>query len=288
MNKKDDEDYIGKVKEWIESQGYPLELFVASLTQKASFATSISDYYQDPKSGEYREIDVTATRFPVGSRPVMAHVSFRIECKLSKEKPWVVFISDPATQADDFLFHPLTSICSDVFRVFLFETIKKADYRSRLLQLPLFRPKLSGHGVTQAFTTGRDEPYKALMSASNASIARALETDKIIHPMPNVYTCGIEFPVIILDGDLFVAYLDKKGKIELQKVFSSFVYWKGAASSLFSPIVPIVTKPALEQFIEDMSQTADGLLTISDELMDELTKIAKEVWQSKHTLPVLD
>lgn len=40
-----------KLKDWLESQGYPLEILVGSSLQKVGFHTIQSEYYADPLMG---------------------------------------------------------------------------------------------------------------------------------------------------------------------------------------------------------------------------------------------
>ena len=266
-----------RIINWIKNQGYPLEMIVASTLRKAGFTTSLSDYYQDPETREYREIDITAVRWSNEHKPVIAQVCFRIECKRIKDKPWVVFVPD----AEPNVFLPLTSISSEIFRAFIFNVFKKADYMPKLLKLPLFRSDAMGYGVIQAFAKdNQDMPYKALMSAGKASVARALELDKLPRPTQQFF-CGIVFPVIVIDGSLFEARLDEYGDIKVQEVVSSYIYWKGMSPWLSSPLIPIISKPALDQFVIDMNITTTSLLSISEEFMTELKEIAEEIWAKK-------
>jgi hypothetical protein len=57
----DTEDLSGKVSEWIEGQGYPLEMTVAKTFEQNRFEVIQSEYYKDPESGDCREIDVVAS-----------------------------------------------------------------------------------------------------------------------------------------------------------------------------------------------------------------------------------
>ena len=46
-----------RLREWIESQGYPLEMFVAVAFQSEGFRAIQSEYYADPETGVMREVE---------------------------------------------------------------------------------------------------------------------------------------------------------------------------------------------------------------------------------------
>jgi hypothetical protein len=49
------------VREWLEGEGFPLEMRVAAAFRKTGFDVRQSSFYMDPESGKGREIDVIAT-----------------------------------------------------------------------------------------------------------------------------------------------------------------------------------------------------------------------------------
>lgn len=84
------DDLDSKILEWLEKHGYPLEMRVAQAFQQAGFEVSCSEYYLDPEKDKPREIDVIAGMSDVFGG-VIFQVAFIIECKSSKEKPWICF-----------------------------------------------------------------------------------------------------------------------------------------------------------------------------------------------------
>src|SRR3970040_250032 len=132
----DDKSIETQIKDWLEKQGYPLEMKVALALQEAGFTTSLSDYYQDFESGETREIDVTGLRWSNFDKPVALQVCFNVECKLAHEKPWIVFLS----QTNPKEVFPFDLLCSDIFRVFIFESIKSSDIMNRLYSSSFLLP----------------------------------------------------------------------------------------------------------------------------------------------------
>ena len=171
-----DKNLKKRILEWLETQGYPLELEVAQAFQKEGFTVSVSDWYKDFDSGEMREIDVTALKWSNTDKPQSLQVCFRIECKAAHNKPWIIFLSK--SQPDNYI--PFKLMVTDEYRSFLTDVLtKNEDTRSRIKSLPLLRSHLAGHSVTQAYTSGQDIPYKAVTSSIKASIDRVIGLQEI-------------------------------------------------------------------------------------------------------------
>jgi hypothetical protein len=49
-----------QIRDWLQNQGYPLEMRTAANYTNAGFRVVQSSYYQDPESSDWREIDVVA------------------------------------------------------------------------------------------------------------------------------------------------------------------------------------------------------------------------------------
>ena len=81
-----------KVKAWLSGEGYPLEFATANTFERADFETRQGMYLSMPKTNAFREIDVVASRV-VQNDQVSCRVSIVVECKWSRDKPWVVFTS---------------------------------------------------------------------------------------------------------------------------------------------------------------------------------------------------
>ena len=80
-----------KVAEWLDSQGYPLEMKVASTLRDSGFRVQHSAHYIDPETSKSREIDIICTA--IGDRYGMADIHFVIECKSTKQ-PWIIFTAE--------------------------------------------------------------------------------------------------------------------------------------------------------------------------------------------------
>src|SRR5689334_18263963 len=84
---------IAKVREWLEMQGFALEMRTASAFRKAGFDNvRQSSIYVDVKTGKPREIDVLAHDMGGNAARGIIDIRFFVECKSSK-KPWVLLCS---------------------------------------------------------------------------------------------------------------------------------------------------------------------------------------------------
>jgi len=262
-----------KLNQWLNTQGYPLEMTTAAFFQKRNFQVSLSDYYVDFETRETREIDITAILWSNMQSPVAVQVCFRIECKQSKDKPWVVFI--PETQRD-FPFPPLDVFSSKAIHAFWLDKMQDRSFSDILITTPLLQVKRYGYGLTQAFTTSVDIPYRATLSAVKASIDRVTEMENILHNHQGNGTlmCCVVVPVIVIDGRLFECSIDKEQNTHLQEVQTSRIQWKGTNPLSTYPIVHLTTKAGLEKFTEECQETAEKIITLAQNNMEELRFVA--------------
>jgi hypothetical protein len=114
--------------------------------EKYDFNVSISDYYQDYESGDYREIDVTASWSSDYQFDSILRVFWRVECKTSKGKPWVVFLSN-ARNPDSTHFPPIGLIVTDGYETRLVAKHLMPKFRSIIDELGILNPLKSGHGI---------------------------------------------------------------------------------------------------------------------------------------------
>ena len=207
MSNQDDLEI--RLTEWLSQQGYPLEMRVASIFRKGGFSVSQGSYYADPESGDNREIDVVATMIdPVG----FLQVSGVIECKSSKDKPWILFTGQEQLSR---LFS--FGMLSEQARGKLVEKLSAG--KDEVLSLPWFvKPERTGFGLTVAFRSGDDPAYKAVLSALKAAIDVNAEGN-------GAYAVPLRFvfPVVLIEGRLFEATLDGEGSVMVHEIDDGFL-----------------------------------------------------------------
>ncbi|MCK4395921.1 hypothetical protein KAW96_04915 [candidate division WOR-3 bacterium] len=243
-----------KIKEWLTKQGYPLEMRVATSFRKAGFDVIQSHYYIDPENDNYREIDIIATKPDfIGG----IDISFIIECKSSKEKPWLLFSSDRVLENRSIFL----SYCinSDSTREALikkgFETINVLPWIKKEGRI--------AYGLTQAFTSGDDITYKATISVLKATISRKKELNKR-NPYPFIFL----FPVIIVDGQLFECFLNSRGLLSIQEFQEGFLYFPLHIAGECGTCIHILSSNKIEEFCEQAKGVSDSLFSLLEEDRD--------------------
>lgn len=258
-------DIKDKILEWLNNQGYPLEMEVAQAFERQRFSVSLSDVYTDYEFNEDREIDVSALTFSSFKHNTVLRVYWAIECKHSKDKPWIIFLSDSLLSKDSRRV-PYGLITSDEFRDKLLNQYFES-YKIKIDELELLNPIEVGHSITQAFTNGQDVPYKALQSCIKASMSfmlKHLKDTGSTNPLRKISYWTIALPVIVVQGSLFKYKKDQNGDFRLDETKYGVVEWKGSNPLNASPLVYIVTKDYLEEFLQSARKVTDLLIEIAE------------------------
>jgi hypothetical protein len=256
MSCNDSSDLLSRLSGWLEEQGYPLEMVVARTFREADFRTLQSSYYTDPESDVQREIDVIAYRQnQIGK--ILVRVSFAIECKLSRDKPWVLFTSEDVRLAGPARVVQRAS--SGLGHKFLSSIARDEDIQTlNMLSLPR-RP---GYGVTQAFTSGQDTPYTACMGVAKCAVAEVLAADKASRTQGPLLK--IVFPVVVMDGKLFECYLTEDGAITVLEIERGILVWRNPIVRVPHTIIDIVTVTGLPSLVRDANEAAVRLLACKE------------------------
>src|SRR5258708_8233762 len=142
------DDLHKKVSEWLDKEGFPLEMVVASAFRRAGLWVMQSDYYEDPNEGKQREIDVIARQQVLVARDLL-RITFAVECKVSRDKPWVLFTADSIRFLDSTRVAERTA--SSLGKRFLSQVAGDLEIQN----LPFFTlPKRPGYGLAQGLRNG--------------------------------------------------------------------------------------------------------------------------------------
>lgn len=249
-------DLHHRLETWLESQGYPLEMTVAAELQRAQFRVFQSEYYTDPESGDFREIDLVAYR-QREVNGILVRVTLTIECKLSRDKPWVLFTSlGPRLSERASVAQRAASLLGRLL-------LRELGSKEEIQQLPLFQEgNRSGYGITQGFTTGTDVTFAAIMSAAKAADARAREASEASDTQGDF--AEIVFPVIVVDGILFEYFLTATSERVLSEIGAGILVWRNPVVGVPHTIIHVVTRDALQDFIARASETANHVLSRCD------------------------
>jgi hypothetical protein len=260
------------VKQWLNEQGYPTEFRAANICRRHQFRVWQGFHVRDEKSGVPREIDVVASRdYP--SREHVVRIEHVIECKWSKDKPWIVFTSPNArigatacaaqTIGDLLGSSAMWAIAGD-------SELHSLDY--------FYTPERPGFGGRQAFSKGVDHFYSALAAVTELSLLLAHRHDRPNRKLGRIPTnTTLAFPVIVVEGQLFEAFFDEKAD-DIQLVSRDRVrcHWRGAASWDFITTVDVVTLDHLDEFMKLRSAQIDLLLARLKNARDEIERCSVE------------
>ena len=255
-------DIKKEIAKWLKSQGYPLEMNVAYEFRNAGFDVQLSHYYSDPENETIREIDVVAS-YPEYTGCL--DISFVIECKVSKKKPWLLFSTEHTLEGFNRLFafcinsHSARGalVDKDIETVFKLPWMKK-DGRS-------------AYGLTQAFTSGEDMTFKATTSVIKAAIARKRELNKQSWK-PFVFV----FPVIIVDSALYECYLDDKGNVAIEASNNMDLFFPWILGDDIGTCIRILSFDKLSAFIDEAQSIVKALSLLLEKDVEEKLNNLKE------------
>jgi len=228
--------------DWLNTQGYPLEMNVAEVLHKLKYNVLQSEYFIDQESGNNREIDIIASLHKeIGN--TFIRISFIVECKVSREKPWIIFTSKNTSLA------PPARVAQRAGSRKGKITLRNIAHKDEIQQLNLFSlPERSGYGLTQAFTSGNDVAYNSCVSVSKAtrSITERYDEQK------NEKFVNISFPVIVIDGKLIETYLDDNNEVCINEVNKGVLLWRNPIVGMPHTVITILTKDTLEEYFSSI------------------------------------
>jgi hypothetical protein len=295
----DPENTVSKVKDWVEKQGYSLEMRVAKLFKESGFNVSQFDYYQDFETDKLREIDVSAS-VKKQIEGIEIRINLFIECKYLK-KPWVVFTTPRSLNP----YYYFVRILKNEFN--LSEWKLQSNLQGRILarlllsigrenmkKLSCFSiPKNAGYGITESFRTdlkAKDNAFIATMQVSKSIEAHDTQDDFIyqrtiegyekqlyessIHNHGLKLYCSIAIPIIVVKGKLYECYLGTNDEVEVFEANSSVVLLspKKLDENLLDKPIPIVikilTEEAVEPYVRDTFKAINQILSHEDAIKE--------------------
>lgn len=253
-----------KIEEWLEKQGYPLEMRVASIFGRHGFRVIQSDYYTDPRTNAQREIDIYAA-MQRSFRTTFIRLAVFAECKSSTSKPWIVFVSSETTLADR------ARVVQRSSTILGHEWLQSIASRKDVCNLSIFQlPTKPGYGVTAAFSDGTDVPYAALVGAATAADAEAQSYDKGSQRL----FFSVHFPIVITEAPLFTCELDPNNNTPiLREVDHAVLAWRNPVYRLPHCITHIVQAKAADAFAEKVSSDFQFLLENTESELEAIAKI---------------
>lgn len=257
-----------KLSKWLNSNGYPLEMLVASIVRKhTNFSIRQGWHYVDSESGDSREIDIVCTAEDTYGT---VEINFVIECKATK-KPWVIFTSEDANASYNRLssFGLFSTVARKALAEQLFpRSLDMADEYIDSSLIPWFKKDgLIGYSIAQAFEGNKDVPYNASLSTIKAAtwlIDNSLWRD---HCKDRPY--AISFPIIVTSSPLFECTLGEDGEPILSEISHGYLFFKQYVKESSPTCISIVTESYLETFIKECQTVANYMLESLEEAAGE-------------------
>ena len=142
------------------------------------------------------------------------------------------------------------------------------DYKEMREKIPWYwmQDERIGYNIAQAFNKGRDNTFKAQMSALKAAYNLKENED-------DGFECiKIFFPILVLDGELFECYLNKNGESVLSQSDRLFLQSTYYQNNLEGVNLQICKKDNFEEIIDDLKCMLDYM---NNKFREDILKLSK-------------
>lgn len=263
------EDQHQQLLSWLEKHGYPFELEVGRAFKSHGWSVDHSSWFGDPESGKPREIDIVA-RLSASTKlgHERAEWLLAVECKSSKDKPWIVFTtSEP--DIGSLLRHS-----ADVLSTCAIQRVPTEVFPSLLYVGPRH-----GHGIVKAFSEGKSGDPTSAFAALRGVVSAAASIGKHFENVWSERDSDTAFvtvvvPIIVLDGDLFEYTLEDNGNSDLSKIGVAHIFTV-TPDGQGRVHVTIMTKHHLTKWIE--LATEEARLSLQNIVLPQAARILADV-----------
>jgi hypothetical protein len=281
------------VNEWLEKQGYSLEMRVAKKFRDADFKVSQFEHYIDQESQSVRPIDVVASN----SRDIKnstLNLKVFVECKyVGEDRAWVIITT--SEKFDKYMYfsrvlrnnHPANWKAIETLQGRLVG--KLLQFAEGKQEFDFFTRKTAGYIVRQAFVEKHDYAYEAIVEIGKSVEAHDSENEKFYKKTLEAFEqsenlnspphfglyLSLAIPIVVINGELYESSLAEGGQIETRKIEHGIVlvpyrrreYEPNAQVTLSS--VAIVTEVYLDSYVKDLKIAFEGLLS-NDEAIEDM------------------
>lgn len=208
----------------LEKTGYPVELRAGNAFARSGWTLHYNVYYMDWDEKRGREIDLVAVN-AVSSKKHNVWVRLHLPCAVKKSAdPWVIFTTEGAGESAG-LEEPGWARLHIAFDEIDYRILpaNKIDATSTIHKFQRF-----GHSYYVAFGGSHSKPtiFEALTSAVKASedclrhIKQILQEDEVRlgRSVRHGRDLTLVEPLVIVDGKLYEAYLDRTDKLVVSRV----------------------------------------------------------------------
>jgi hypothetical protein len=241
-----------KLREWLNTQGYPLELRVARAFRQAGAAVDVGRYFRDPESQTPREIDVIATFQSHSHRMgVPWRFSFVVECKASRT-PWVAMVNSLESAWSPIL------LSERVYHSRWSSAVREASQQELVAEFLWEKAerRIAHSAVRTLADNNSDVSFGALMTASKAAYWHALDAHE-----RDPSTHHLVFPAVVVGADLWVCSLpDGADDVVIERT-SSIVPMRllHPIGGRHSTIADLVSGTTIDAYVRQCAELAGGL-----------------------------
>lgn len=195
-----------RLRGWIASQGFPLEMRVAEILRSSAVGWDHGRVYQDPETGKVREIDVVGY---FDNRPFSTHAVF--ECKHSDGKPWVAFATGGSQLLPEgqLLSIPATPRMRKALEANISDVMALSLNSFPVSQEIAFR-------LAKAWTPQQDAAFHAIAGVSAAANSIADYIGKWNHAV-------LYIPIVVIDTPLYLCTPQSESDFQLREVTHAVV-----------------------------------------------------------------
>lgn len=255
---------ISKVSQWLEEQGFTLEMRAADAFRAAGFDVRQSSHYIDPESGKGREIDVIASDPDLLG---IIEITFIVECKSSK-KPWVLLCSQDTLVNYNRLsaFGVLSGKATETLADRVLDLVERWPW--------LKKSRMAAYSFRQALSDS-DLAYAAAVTVAKAANSFIRKPDSIYAPH---YVFA--FPIIVVNSPILQCMLAEDGQIEITEVTEGEWLFLARLPEYFGTCIRIISIERLPAFAREAKNFA---LQIREDLKVEQDQV-RASWRSNNQI----
>lgn len=245
---------IKKIKDDINKTGFPSEIVAGDILLRDGRETEYNVYYIDLDENKGREIDIIATT-PIFNENHQIYLEHSLICAVKKSvKPWIIFSTEE-------IFEPGSKI-PDITASEGIGGIISSDDLTNKSTVQFF--ERFGRSYYVAFRGNNTEIFDALCSSVKASEASRMRFEKQSKEDGGMTIGGLTWrvlciyePLVILDGQMFEAFLDPAKRLVIQEATHlpiRFGYLSNNyrhSENSFGYVVEVVTIDKLNQLLID-------------------------------------
>ncbi len=280
------------VREWVEKQGYSLEMRVAQKFRDGNFKVSQFEHYVDQESQSVRPVDVVAALTKNVKNSTVSLKVF-VECKyVANNKAWVIITTSEKFERFVYFSRVLRNKHPANWKAI--ETLQ-GRLVGRLIQFAegkqdfdFFTRKTAGYIVREALSDKQDYAHEAIAEISKSVEAHDLENEKFYKQtldffeqsgnLESLSSLGvypsIAIPVVVINGELYECSLANDGNIDTKKIEHGIVLvpYRRRESNPNAQVtlssVAIVTEAYLDTYVNELRNALETLLSDEEAIQE--------------------